>query len=109
MEVGWGVDFDDNRHPRICIGRGDWSVVLYNHPANGWEVVTLEINPRFKRAPREYHSDEAASRRLIELIGGEPVFDSLTRLENDLFEVGRRGASNRWIGKTLSLIVEEPE
>jgi hypothetical protein len=46
MKVGWGVDFDDNRHPRIRIGRGEWSAVLYNHPANGWEVVTLEVNPR---------------------------------------------------------------
>ncbi len=69
----------------------------------------LEIDPRSKRVPREYHSEGAAHRRLIELIGGEPVFDSLTKLEDELYEIGRRGASKRWIGKTLSLIVEGPE
>ena len=108
-EVGWATDFDDNRHPRICIVRGEWSAVLYNHPANGWEVVTLELNPRSKRVPREYHSEDAAQRRLIELIDGEPVFDSLSKVEEDLYEIGRRGAIKRWIGKTLSLIVEQPE
>ncbi len=109
MEVGWGVDFDDNRHPRIRIDRDSWSAVIYDHPANGWEVVTLEIGQRAKRIAREYHSEDAARRRLNELLGGEPVFDSLTKLADDLYEIGRRGAMKRWIGKTIALTVEKPQ
>ncbi len=106
MDAGWGIDFDDNRHPRIQIGRREWSAVLYNHPANGWEVVTLETGHRSKHVSRENHSDESAKSKLLELIGGEPVFDSLTKLEDDLYEIGRRGAMKRWIGKTITLIVK---
>jgi hypothetical protein len=109
IEVGWGVDFDDNRHPRICIERDGWSAVLYDHPANGWEVVTLEIGQRSKRIARECHSDDAARRRLFELIAGEPVFDSLNKLEDDLYEIGCRGAMKRWLGKTATLSVEKSE
>lgn len=109
MEVGWATDFDDNRHRRICIERDGWTAVLYDHPANGREVVTLEIGQGSKRVTRENHSEDVAKRRLIELLGGEPVFDSLARLEDDLYEFGRRGAMKRWIGKTISLAVEKPE
>ncbi len=77
--------------------------------AYGWQAVMLETGHQSKRASREYHSDASATSSLIELIGGEPVFDSLTKLEDDLYEIGRRGASKRWIGKTVTLTVEEPE
>jgi hypothetical protein len=43
IEVSWEADLDDNRHPRIRIGRRNWSAVLYDHPAESWQVIALEI------------------------------------------------------------------
>jgi len=52
IEVGWEADFDSNRHPRIRIGRRNWSAVLYDHPAKSWQVIALEIARGDKRGVR---------------------------------------------------------
>jgi hypothetical protein len=106
IQVGWEIDLDDNRHPRIRIGRRDWSAVLYDHPAEGWQVIALEIARKDKRGVRleEFAGDEA-ERKFDQLIKGELTFaDSvLNAITNDLYEFGRKGAAKRWVGKTITL------
>ena len=46
IQVGWEIDLDDNRHPRIQMGRANWSTVVYDHPSEGWQVIALEIATR---------------------------------------------------------------
>lgn len=111
IEVGWGTDFDNNRHPRIRIGRGNWSAVLYDHPAEGWQVISLEIARKAKFAPRiEEYDGDAAERKFRELIDGEMIFANTDwgAIANDLYEIGRKGAAKRWVGKTITLNVEKP-
>jgi hypothetical protein len=112
IEVGWGIDFDNNRHPRIRVGRRDWSVVLYDHPAEGWQVIALEIARKAKRDTRieERVGDDAAS-QFRELIGGELIFANsvLNAVANDLHEIGRKGAAKHWVGKTITLDVHPTE
>ena len=109
IEVGWGKDFDDNRHPRLRIGRANYSLVLYDHPANGWEIITMEImNRRQDRfAPRELHG-ESAEVELTKNLGGELLLaqSALDTLVEDLYETGRRGAAKRWVGETITLKIE---
>jgi hypothetical protein len=110
IEVGWGIDFDNNRHPRIRMGRRNWSAVLYDHPTEGWQVISLEIVCKAKRDTRtkEYDGDPAES-KMRELVGGEMVFANadVRAIENDLYEIGRKGAAKRWVGKTITLNVDK--
>ena len=109
IEVGWERDLDDNRHPQIRIGRARWSAVMYDHPANGWEVVSLEIvRGSQRRRHVEAYDGETATTKLIELTRGEMTLDGLVAVEEDLYEVGRKGAARRWVGKTVWLQVEQP-
>jgi len=112
IDVSWQADFDDNRHPRIRIGRRNWSAVLYDHPAEGWQVISLEIACKAKRGTRidEYDGDAAES-KFRELVGGEMVFANVDvrAIENDLYEIGRKGAAKRWVGKTITLNVDKTE
>jgi len=112
IEVGWGIDFDNNRHPRIRIGRRNWSAVLYDHPAEGWQVISLEIVCKAKRDTRtkEYDGDTAEN-KIRELLGGEMAFTNtnVRAIENDLYEVGQKGAAKRWVGKTITLKVDKAE
>ena len=112
MEVGWGKDFDDNRHPRIRIGRDDFSLVLYDHPANGWEIVTLNVATRraSDATPKEFHG-ESAEQELTKRIGGNLRLarSELDSLVENLYEMGRRGATKRWIEKQITLDVEKTE
>ncbi len=112
MEVGWGKDFDENRHPRIRIGRDDFSLVLYDHPANGWEIVMLNIATKRKSdaTPKEFHG-ESAQHELAKRLGGDLCLarSELDSLVDDLYEIGRRGAMKRWIGKQITLQVERTE
>lgn len=112
MEVGWGKDFDEYRHPRIRIGRNDFSLVLYDHPANGWEIVTLNLATRRKSdaMPKEFHGESAEHQLAIRLGGNLHLAQSeLGSLVEDLYETGRRGATKRWIGKHITLKVERTE
>lgn len=110
IEVGWEIDLDGNRHPRIGIRRADWSAMLYDHPIEGWQIIALEIARHDKRGKRfdEYAGTEAES-KLRELIEGElPFTDSvLNNIVEDLYEIGRRGAVKRWAGETIMLKVEQ--
>jgi hypothetical protein len=108
IEVGWETDWDDNRHQRIRIGRRDWSAVLYDHPAEGWQVIALEIARKDKRDVRlEEYAGAEAERKLCELIKGELTFADavLNAITNDLYEIGRKGAAKRWVGRTIALNV----
>ncbi len=109
MEVGWGKDFDDNRNPRIRIGRDDFSLVLYDHPANGWEIVTLNVATSRKSdaMPKEFHG-ESAEQELTRRVGGNVRLarSELDSLAEDLYEIGRRGALKRWVGKIIMLKIE---
>jgi len=107
IQVGWEVDLDDNRHPRIRIGRRDWSAVLYDHPAEGWQVIALEVARKAKHGTRiETYDDATAASEFEALVGGESVFDmALNVIANDLYEMGHHGAAKRWVGKTLTLPV----
>lgn len=108
IEVGWEADWDANRHPRICIGRCDWSAVVYDHPAKGWQVIALEIARQDKGRTRiEEHVGDDAARKFQELVGGELTFadSGLNAIANDLYEVGRAGAAKRWAGKTITLTI----
>lgn len=112
MEVGWGKDFDENRHPRIRIGRNDFSLVLYDHPANGWEIVTLNFATRRKsdETPKEFHGESAGCELRKRISGNLRLAQSeLDSLVDDLYEIGRRGATKRWIGKQITLQVERTE
>ncbi|MBI3913766.1 MAG: hypothetical protein HY327_06220 [Chloroflexi bacterium] len=112
IKVGWEADFDNNRHPSIHIRRGNWSAVLYDHPAEGWQVVSLEIARRTKHDTHiEEFDGEAAESKFQELVGGEISFASadLSAIENDLYEIGRKGAAKRWVGKPIVLKVEKTE
>jgi len=112
MEVGWGKDFDDNRHPRIRIERDNFSLVLYDHPANGWEVVTLNVATRRKSdaTPKEFHGESAESELTKQISSNLWLARSeLDSLADDLYEIGRRGATKRWIGKHITLKVERME
>jgi hypothetical protein len=106
IEVGWETDFDDNRHPRIRVGRRDWLAVLYDHPAEGWQVFALEIAFKMKRDTRiEEHDGNAAESKFQELVGGEMIFaaSALNAIADDLYEFGRKGAAKRWVGQTITL------
>ncbi len=109
IEVGWGKDFDENRHPRIRIGRDNFSLVLYDHPANGWEIVTLNVatNRKSDATPKEFHG-ESAEHELAKRLGGNLCLarSELDSLVEDLYEIGRRGAVKRWVGKTIMLNIE---
>jgi len=108
IEVDWETDWDDNRHPRIRIGRRDWSAVLYDHPSEGWQVVALEIVRKDKRGVRlEEHTGGEAGRKLDQLIRGELTFADavLQSITRDLHELGRQGATKHWVGKTITLNV----
>lgn len=109
IQVGWEIDLDGNRHPRIGIGRRDWSTGLYDHPTEGWQVIALEIARQDKRGVHcdEYASAEAES-KLCELIEGELTFtdSALNTIVDDLYEIGRRGATKRWIGTQITLRAE---
>jgi hypothetical protein len=81
---------------------------LYDHPAESWQVIALEIARKDKRGVRlEEHAGAEAERKLCELIKGELTFaDSvLNAITNDLYEIGRTGAAKRWVGKTITLTV----
>ena len=109
IEVGWEKDLDDNRHPRIRVGRHNWSAVLYDHPAEGWQVISLEIAHKTKRDTRiEEHDGDAAGSKFQELVGGEMIFaDSVLKtIADDLYENGRKGAARHWIGKVITLPCE---
>ncbi|CAG0942587.1 hypothetical protein ANRL1_00987 [Anaerolineae bacterium] len=109
MEIGWGKDFDENRHPRIRIGRGNFSLVLYDHPANGWEIVTLNVATKRKSdaTPKEFHG-ESAEQELAKRLSGNLCLarSELDSLVDDLYEIGHRGAAKRWVGKTIMLKIE---
>jgi hypothetical protein len=106
IQVGWEIDLDDNRHPRIQIGRANWSAVVYDHPTEGWQVIALEIELKAKQFSRfeEYAGTEAET-KLREIIDGELVFadPTLGAIANDLYEYGRKGAMKRWENKIISL------
>lgn len=109
IEVGWEVDFDDNRHPCIRIARRNWSAVLYDHPTEGWQIIALELARQTKRGTRiEEYDGAAAERQFQALNGGEPTLaDSvLNTIVNDLYEFGRAGAAKRWVGKTITLRID---
>lgn len=110
IEVGWGKDFDENRHPRIRIGRDDFSLVLYDHPANGWEIVTLNVAMKRKSdaTPKEFHG-ESAEQELTKRVGGNLRLaqSELDSLVEDLYEIGHRGAVKRWVGETIMIKVEQ--
>lgn len=106
IEVGWEADLDTNRHPRICIGRCGWSAVLYDHPAESWQVIALEIMHNGRRGERaEEYAGAEAERKLCELIEGELIFtdSALDAIANDLYELGRKGAARRWVNKAVTL------
>jgi hypothetical protein len=106
IQVSWEIDLDDNRHAHIRIGRRDWSAVLYDHPAEGWQVIALEIAHNVKRGVRlEEHAGAEAERKLCELIEGELIFtdSALDAISNDLYEFGRKGATKRWVNRTIAL------
>jgi hypothetical protein len=106
IEVGWEADFDGNRHPRIRIGRRNWSAVLYDHPAESWQVIALEIARKDKRGVRfEEYAGAEAERRFCQLIEGELTLadSALDAIVSDLYEIGRKGAAKRWVNKTIAL------
>jgi len=106
IQVGWEVDLDDNRHPCVRIGRRNWSAVLYDHPAEGWQVIALEIPRKDKRGVRlEEYAGTEAERKSCELIQGELTFadSALDAIVGDLNEIGRKGAAKRWVSKTIAL------
>jgi len=108
IEIGWETDWDDHRHPRIRIGRRDWSAVLYDHPSEGWQVIGLETVRKDKRGVRlEEHTGGEAERKLNQLIKGELTFADavLNAITNALYENGRTGATKHWVGKTITLNV----
>lgn len=106
IEVGWEPDWDAHRHPRIRIGRRNWSAVLYDHPAEGWQVIALDVaHPKGRGARIETHDGATAASHFVELVGGEIDLSALNALVNDLYEFGRQGAAKRWVGKTLTLPV----
>lgn len=112
IEVGWGKDFDENRHPRIRIERDNFSLVLFDHPANGWEIVTLNVATRRKSnaTPNEFHGESAECELTKRISGNLRLAQSeLDSLVEDLYEIGRRGAMKRWIGKQITLQVERTE
>ena len=80
--------------------------MLYDHPAEGWQVIALEIARKDKRGVRleEFAGDEA-ERKFDQLIKGELTFaDSvLNAITNDLYEFVRKGAAKRCVGKTITL------
>ena len=41
IQVGWEIDLDGNRRPRIQMGRTNWSAVVYDHPTKCWQVIAL--------------------------------------------------------------------
>jgi hypothetical protein len=108
IEIGWETDWDDHRHPRIRIGRRDWSAVLYDHPSEGWQVIALEIVRKEKRGARiEEHAGIAAETQLRKYIEGDLTFADavLQSITRDLHELGRTGATKHWGGKTITLNV----
>jgi hypothetical protein len=106
IEVGWETDWDANRHPRIRIGRRNWSAVLYDHPAEGGQVIALDVAHSKGRGARIETQDGAtAASHFVELVGGEIDLSALNAIVKDLYELGRQGATKRWIGKTLTLKV----
>jgi len=109
IEVGWESDLDDNHHPRIRIGRRNWSAALYDHPAEGWQVISLEIVLKTNRDTRiQEHDGNAAESKFHELIGGEMIFANsvLDTIADELYENGCKGAAKRWIGKVITLPCE---
>jgi hypothetical protein len=106
IELGWEADFDSNRHPCIRIGRRNWAAVLYDHPAESWQVIALEIVRKDKRGVRlEEYAGAEAERKLCELIEGELTFadSELNAIADDLYEFGRKDAAKRWVNKTIAL------
>ena len=110
VQVAWGRDMQNNRHARIEIAKREWTAVLYEDPTKGWEIVTLVVAPRSTRQVQpEKYSGASAERKLRDLLGGELrlVNGSLAALLEDLYEVGRRGAEARWVGKLITLDVDK--
>jgi hypothetical protein len=106
IQVGWEIDLDDNRHPRIQVGRRNWSAVLYDHPAESWQIIALEIARKDKRGVRlEEYAGAEAERRFCQLIEGELTLadSALNAIVSDLYEIGRKGAAKRWVSKTIAL------
>lgn len=104
IEVGWETDWDDNRHPRIRIGRRDWSAVLYDHPSEGWQVIALERTRWVERHTQiEAYDGADAACQFERLVGGEVDDASLDAIAAELYVTGRQGASKRWVGKTIPL------
>jgi hypothetical protein len=106
IEVGWETDLDGNRHPNIRIARRNWSAVLYDHPAESWQVIALEIARKDKRGVRlEEYAGAEAERRFSQLIEGELTFadSALDAIADDLYEFGRKNAAKRWVNKTVAL------
>lgn len=104
--VGWEADFDSNRHPCIRIARRNWSAVLYDHPAESWQVIALEIARKDKCGVRlEEYTGAEAERRFCQLIEGELTFadSALDTVADDLYEFGRKGAAKRWRNKGIAL------
>ena len=110
VQVGWGRDMQNKRHARIEIARREWTAVLYEDPAKGWQVVTLAVAPRSTRDTRpEKYGGAFAGRKLADLLGGELRLTngSLGALVEDLYETGQRGAEARWVGKLIVLDVDK--
>jgi len=106
IQVGWEADFDSNRHPRIRIARRNWSAVLYDHPAESWQVIALEIARKNKRGVHlEEYAGAEAERRFCQLIEGELTFadSALDAIVSDLYEMGCKGATKRWRNKAIAL------
>jgi len=102
--VGWESDLDSTPHPRVHIGRENWVAVLYDHPAEGWQVIELDIvHPKGRGARIETHDGATAASHFAELVGGEIDLSALNKIANDLYEFGCQGAAKRWVGQTLTL------
>ena len=109
-EVRWEPDQDDTLHPSVTIEKDDWAAILYCHPSEGWQVISLSLH--LKKGKLVVLSEESSGLDAVEheferrLDGHAALLDEwLSTLDDDLHEHGRVGASMRWVGRRVRLQV----